>query len=852
VNRTRRGSALRAATTAAILAATALCCGATPARATGSWSDWNASRVVSRGGYPVFTVNAKPLFVYGAAFFYERVPRDQWRDALLSYRRIGINTIDLYVIWNWHEPSEGAFDFDGHSNPRRDLLGVLQICHELGLKVVLRPGPVIRNEWRNGGYPDWLLERPEYGMPSHDVLEGRYPATATLQNAHADAAAAEWLANGTHLSYASAWLRRVLTTVAPYAHDVVAIALDDDQGAYIDNDTWPAPHWRDYIAWLQSQVRATVGNRVPLFINTYDMKVTADAPVWAWGDWYQSDAMAIGEHDRAQLGFSTGLLQTQSTLPTMLAEFQAGWLQGAGEATPRPADPSNTELALGALLSLGTHGVINFPLQDTVYPSGWEAPWANWSYAWDAAYRLNGSNPRYAPSARFGTLVSRFGSELAATHVAAQAAIVWPATLYDPTQLTNRDVAVMQSVTMAAQQACRDRDLACDTIDLRFASPLAVARYSRIVLPPLTLPDAARVTPGASRTIAQLSARGVLVESVARVAARSPVEGVPSAVVLLGDTRSDPSFVNVTNWSDAAIRARNVRVRLPGGSIATIAALDVAPRSSAILPLTAHGNGNQAHLPIAPSPSPAPGTNGSFAFATGIWNVNEPARAAGDAIAFAQDVLEDGNEQIVVENDRIRMMFSPDAGARVFALQARTASPSGAVTWGTNVASSAGLLRDEVGEPPAPSNRDYIAAYTHPFPAGTYNRAYRCAILSSGGRQASVQCAYDAPDIPAGGGRFVRNLTLDAGSSEIRVSEWLQARGGDERLVSVNAFACPASPSGCLFDPLDRGFDILSSITPVASIRRSGGVQIALGPGPAVVSVALHGGGWFTIGVPGP
>ena len=53
---------------------------------------------------------------------------------------------------------------------------------------------MIRNEWRNGGYPAWLLERPQYNMPLHDVLEGRYPATATLQNAHADAAAAEWLA----------------------------------------------------------------------------------------------------------------------------------------------------------------------------------------------------------------------------------------------------------------------------------------------------------------------------------------------------------------------------------------------------------------------------------------------------------------------------------------------------------------------------------------------------------------------------------------------------------------------------------------------------------------------------------
>jgi hypothetical protein len=40
--------------------------------------------------------------------------------------------------------------------------------------------------------------RPEYGMPLHDLLEGRYPPTATLQNAHSDDAAAEWMRNATH------------------------------------------------------------------------------------------------------------------------------------------------------------------------------------------------------------------------------------------------------------------------------------------------------------------------------------------------------------------------------------------------------------------------------------------------------------------------------------------------------------------------------------------------------------------------------------------------------------------------------------------------------------------------------
>src|ERR1700751_564782 len=152
------------------------------------WSAWKTSAIVHDHGTPVFTVDSRPFYVYGAAFFYERTPRDRWRADLESYRALGINTIDLYLIWNWHEPDEHTIDFDGHTNPRRDLRALFSLIHELGFKVIVRPGPVIRNEWRNGGYPDWLLRRPEYNMPLHDVLEGRYPATATFQNAHADEA----------------------------------------------------------------------------------------------------------------------------------------------------------------------------------------------------------------------------------------------------------------------------------------------------------------------------------------------------------------------------------------------------------------------------------------------------------------------------------------------------------------------------------------------------------------------------------------------------------------------------------------------------------------------------------------
>ena len=120
--------------------------------------------IVNHGGYPELQIDGVPFFIHSAAFHYYRVPRDQWAKMLSRYKALGINTIDIYIPWNWHEPREGQLDFDGHSNPRRDLRGLLQLITEKGFKLNARPGPQILNEWRHGGYPEWLLERPEYHM----------------------------------------------------------------------------------------------------------------------------------------------------------------------------------------------------------------------------------------------------------------------------------------------------------------------------------------------------------------------------------------------------------------------------------------------------------------------------------------------------------------------------------------------------------------------------------------------------------------------------------------------------------------------------------------------------------------
>ena len=99
--------------------------------------------IVENGGYPELRVDGKPFFIHSAAFFYYRIPVDQWEHLLQVYRSYGINTIDLYIPWNWHEPKEGEIDFDGHTNPRRNLRALLALIESANLRLIARPGPEI-------------------------------------------------------------------------------------------------------------------------------------------------------------------------------------------------------------------------------------------------------------------------------------------------------------------------------------------------------------------------------------------------------------------------------------------------------------------------------------------------------------------------------------------------------------------------------------------------------------------------------------------------------------------------------------------------------------------------------------
>ncbi len=722
-------------------------------------------------------------FLYAASFFYERTPRTQWVTDLNAYRAMGINTIDLYIPWNFQEPRAGYFDFTGRSNPRRDVRGLFRLIAADGFRVILRPGPMIRNEWRNGGYPAWLLVRKSYDMPLHDILQGRYPATATLQNAHADEAAKEWLANRPHRSEVHRWYRALFAAIAPWSNIVEAVALDDDEGAYIDNDTWPAPHWQAYIRWLAAAVRREIGANVPLFINTYQTKVPAATGVWAWGNWYQSDAYRIGTHDLAQLIFSTALLQTHPHRAVMHSEFQAGWLQGANETEPRPAAPENTTIALHQLLQLGARAIVNFPVQDTMNPAGWEAPWANALYSWDAALALDGTRQaRYAPTAAFGALVRAAGARwLARLHPDATLAIAWPVSAYPSHEVENARVAAFAASTIRAFMRCRALALTCRAVDLRFAAPGTLARYRALVLPRVA--DEASMLPAVRARLDRYRHYGAILSSPQAALAHgiAPTNGALKDATLLLSPHQRSALLDLFNLARTprtvaatTIHLGSARVKLPPTTLPPGGACDWRlDRISAA----------QARIAWMRCTPPLP--------------TNAPMNADGDLHALITAIRSDGTPTYVLRNARLRLIVSADAGARSFVLEDRRLH--------RNLATSIGLFRDDVARPPAPSKRDYIAAFTHPFEAGTFDRRYRCLDRSSAAAQV-LSCRYLAPDLAARPVAFTKTFILDPQRALLRVlfrctttcvSIDAFASGGHERVrVFGGRLRSLASPPG--------------------------------------------------------
>jgi len=101
------------------------------------------------------TVDDKPWFPVMGEMHYSRYKKKLWEDELYKMKSGGLDIVSCYTIWIHHEEIEGEFDFEGD----KDLHAFISMIKDSGLYCILRIGPWAHGEARNGGFPDWLLEK---------------------------------------------------------------------------------------------------------------------------------------------------------------------------------------------------------------------------------------------------------------------------------------------------------------------------------------------------------------------------------------------------------------------------------------------------------------------------------------------------------------------------------------------------------------------------------------------------------------------------------------------------------------------------------------------------------------------
>ena len=129
-------------------------------RTPGSGS-YSAGALTSPNGHKIginsqyLSLDEVPWLPVMGEFHFSRVPETEWEEEILKMKAGGVQIIATYVIWIHHEEIEGQFDWSG----QRDLRRFVRLCASHGMYAMVRIGPWAHGEARNGGFPDWLLEK---------------------------------------------------------------------------------------------------------------------------------------------------------------------------------------------------------------------------------------------------------------------------------------------------------------------------------------------------------------------------------------------------------------------------------------------------------------------------------------------------------------------------------------------------------------------------------------------------------------------------------------------------------------------------------------------------------------------
>ena len=107
-----------------------------------------------------FQIDGQRIFIFSGEFHYWRIPvPGLWRDILEKIKAAGFTAFAFYSSWAYHAPNNQTLDF---TTGAHDLTPLFELAKELGLYIIVRPGPYVNAEASAGGFPLWLTTG-EYG-----------------------------------------------------------------------------------------------------------------------------------------------------------------------------------------------------------------------------------------------------------------------------------------------------------------------------------------------------------------------------------------------------------------------------------------------------------------------------------------------------------------------------------------------------------------------------------------------------------------------------------------------------------------------------------------------------------------
>ena len=189
-------------------------------------------------------IDGAPTLIFSAEIHYFRLQRSDWAHRLRLARDAGCNAVSSYIPWLCHETVRGEVDLTGRGRSELDLPGFIDLCDEMGLMFLARPGPFVMAELKNEGLPYWLAEQHPSIRPV--TWRGKRPARYTV----------DYLAPA-FLREVRRWYRAVMAVLAPrlrqHGGNVIGLQLDNEIGmlAWVTNSPELGRRsLRDFATWL--------------------------------------------------------------------------------------------------------------------------------------------------------------------------------------------------------------------------------------------------------------------------------------------------------------------------------------------------------------------------------------------------------------------------------------------------------------------------------------------------------------------------------------------------------------------------------------------------------------------------